>query len=227
MSSSNGNSPSIVVIEPAANLESVGDRLTAQQHAVLSLLAFGQSVIAAAESAGIHRGTIHRWLSSDPNFRAAYNAWKKETVELAAGRLAKLSDNAVSVVCEALQSREARTAVAVLKGLGLLCGRRPAGATHPPDVHRIAQLRDGHRQVRLHDRQRELEREQHQIDWLRYCQERDERRRREQPADGDGDGDLSDEQPNPDLTALDEEIERRRLPPRGPRLRRARSLRFH
>jgi len=67
MSSSNGDSASIVVIEPAPNLESVGDRLTAQQHAVLSLLASGQSVIAAAEGSGIHRGTIHRWLSTDPN----------------------------------------------------------------------------------------------------------------------------------------------------------------
>ena len=208
MSSSNGDCPSIVLAEPAANLESVGDRLTAQQHAVLSLLASGRSVMAAAESAGIHRGTVHRWLSTDLNFRAAYNAWKKETVELAAGRLAKLSDDAVSVVCDALQSRDARTAVAVLKGLGLLCGRRPAGATHPPDVQRIAQLRDGRRHVRLHDRQRELDKCQSHIDWLRYCDEKDERRRREQ--EDRPDIDPSHEQPNPDLRTLDEEIDRRR-----------------
>ena len=209
MSSPNDASPSIVLVEAAANLESVGDRLTAQQHAVLSLLASGQSVTAAAEGSGIHRGTIHRWLSSDPNFRAAYNAWKRETIELAAGRLTRLSDDAVSVVCEALQSRDARTAVAVLKGLGLLGGRRPAGATHPPDVQRIAELRDGQRRVRLHDRKRELDKCQSHIDWLRYCDEKDERRRRQQPADADADP--LDEQPNPDLSVLEEQIERRRL----------------
>ena len=89
---------------------------------------------------------------------------------------------------------------------------KDAGATHPPDVQRIAELRDGQRHVRLHDRQRELDKCQRHIDWLRYCDEKDERRRREQPAAADGDGALLDEQPNPDLRVLDEEIERRRLP---------------
>jgi len=144
------------VAPPAETLADVNDHLTAQQHAVLSLLATGQSVTAAAESAGVHRGTIHRWLTSDPNFRAAYNAWKRETVELAAGRLAKLSDDAVSVVSQSLQSLDARTAVAVLKGLGLLPGRRPGGRTDPPALHRHLLLRRRERQAKLDDREKEM-----------------------------------------------------------------------
>src|SRR5437868_8947506 len=53
MSSSNGASSSIVLAQPAANLEYVGDGLTAQQQSVLSLLARSQSVTPAAESAGM------------------------------------------------------------------------------------------------------------------------------------------------------------------------------
>lgn len=124
------------VSAPADTLADVSDRLTVQQHSVLALLASGQSVAAAAETAGICRGTVYRWLNGDPNFKAAYNAWRRETLELASARLAKLSDEAVGVVAHALQSRDARTAVTVLRGLGLLPGRRPPGSADPKALHR-------------------------------------------------------------------------------------------
>jgi transposase len=152
---SDTNDPAVYA--PATNLADVSDHLTVPQHAVLSLLASGQSVSAAAESAGIHRGTVYRWLSADPNFKAAYTAWRRETLELAAGRLAKLSDDAVGVVAQALQSLDARTAVAVLRGLGLLSGRRPGGSADPQALHRQLVLRRQERDAKLDGREEQME----------------------------------------------------------------------
>jgi hypothetical protein len=45
-----------------------GPQLTAME-GILS----GQSITAAAEAAGVDRGTVHRWLRDDPDFRAAYH----------------------------------------------------------------------------------------------------------------------------------------------------------
>src|SRR5208283_837695 len=49
-------------------------RLSERQRAALSELAAGRSILAAAASAGVHRSTLHGWLSHCEDFQAAYAA---------------------------------------------------------------------------------------------------------------------------------------------------------
>ncbi len=49
-------------------------RLSERQRAALSALAAGRPILAAAASAGVHRSTLHGWLSHSADFQAAYAA---------------------------------------------------------------------------------------------------------------------------------------------------------
>jgi len=49
-------------------------RLSERQRAALSELAAGRPILAAAASAGVHRSTLHGWLSHCEDFQAAYAA---------------------------------------------------------------------------------------------------------------------------------------------------------
>src|SRR5271157_4823263 len=49
-------------------------RLSERQRAALSELAAGRPILAAAASAGVHRSTLHGWLSHSEDFQAAYAA---------------------------------------------------------------------------------------------------------------------------------------------------------
>ncbi len=49
-------------------------RLSERQRAALTELAAGRPILAAAAAAGVHRSTLHRWLSHCEDFQAAYAA---------------------------------------------------------------------------------------------------------------------------------------------------------
>ena len=111
-------------------LESPGYQLSPHQLAALHAITTGKSVTEAAQSAGIGRRTIYNWLASDPNFRAAYNAWKKELMEFGRGRLLKMTETAIDAVRAALEKGDSRLAVLLLKNIGLLAPEQP-GLTDP------------------------------------------------------------------------------------------------
>ena len=98
----------------------LADRLPAAQHAALSAIVSGDSFRRAAESAGVSRATVYRWLQSDPLFRAAYNAWQKEIRESSHARLLKMSEQAVNVVEKALERNDEKVAVTMLKEMGVM-----------------------------------------------------------------------------------------------------------
>jgi hypothetical protein len=104
--------------------------LPAPQQEALAAIKAGLSFPKAAEAAGVGRTTIYRWVQSDPHFRAAYNAWQHETPESAHARLLKLTEKAVEVVEAAMRRSDEKTAVALLKHLGVLRPRR-TGTTEP------------------------------------------------------------------------------------------------
>jgi len=56
-------------------------RLRSVQQAALRLLAAGQTIEEAAEAAGVDRRTVSRWIHEDAEFGAAYNLWRRETLE--------------------------------------------------------------------------------------------------------------------------------------------------
>ena len=94
--------------------------VTDQQHRAIFALVAGKGMSAAARAAGVHRGTVLRWLRDNDDFAAEYNAWQAETRDKARARLLKAVDDAVDVVINALQAQDARTALALLSRLAIL-----------------------------------------------------------------------------------------------------------
>src|SRR6185312_3679193 len=82
------------------------EALSDKQRAAFESLRGGSSFAIAAERAGVGRVTVYRWVKADPNFRAAYNAWRQEMAESAQTRLLKLADKAVDCVEEALKCND-------------------------------------------------------------------------------------------------------------------------
>jgi hypothetical protein len=106
----------------------VAIQLSEAQERVLVELTLGKSICAAATAAGVHRGTVHRWMTDDPLFTAAYHGWQSETRSSAQARFLAMSDLAVDNVCDALRKGDARTSLVVLKALGLLANVKPGSA---------------------------------------------------------------------------------------------------
>ena len=96
--------------------------LTPQQMAVLEALLSGSSVTDAAQSNGVDRTTVHRWLRGDHEFKAAYNGGLTDLRDAAQARLLSLASTALEVVSRALDEGDVKTAIGVLRGVGLLSG---------------------------------------------------------------------------------------------------------
>jgi hypothetical protein len=69
--------------------------LTPPQEQVLALISAGSTISHAAESAGIHRNTVHNWINSSPQFRLAIAGareakafyWRDQAEQLAASAI--------------------------------------------------------------------------------------------------------------------------------------------
>lgn len=110
--------------------DALADQLSAHQLAALHAITSGKNLSDAAQTAGISRRTIYNWLATDPHFRAAYNAWKKELMEFGRGRLVKMTETAIDAVRIALEKGDARLAMTLLKNIGMLAPETP-GRTDP------------------------------------------------------------------------------------------------
>jgi hypothetical protein len=102
------------------------------QERVLAELLHGQTITAAAETAGVSRSAVHRWLADDDAFVAALNLGKRELRRAAAARLEALADGALACVEQAVADGDARIALGVLRGLGLLTGDPPSIGSDDP-----------------------------------------------------------------------------------------------
>src|SRR5947209_6027615 len=76
--------------------------LSPAQRTAIERLTSGYTMVDSALAAGVGRATLYRWLKSDPEFLAAYNAWQQDAVATARGRLLALTDSAVSAVGKAM-----------------------------------------------------------------------------------------------------------------------------
>jgi len=81
-------------------------KFSQKQKAALLALLNGSSQAEAAEAAEVSLRTVKRWLAS-PAFGQALNDSVGSAVALAVARLAALSDAAINVLNETLQSKEA------------------------------------------------------------------------------------------------------------------------
>jgi hypothetical protein len=121
--------------------EPVIPSLTAPQETAITSLLAGQSATEAAAAAGVNRSTLWRW-TKDPMFEAALNRRKREIFEQAHSRLAQIAQDALGIIQAAVAGGDAPTALAVLKGVGLLTGQHPPiGTDNPKELELVAALR--------------------------------------------------------------------------------------
>ena len=106
---------------------------TVQEKALAALLA-GHTATEAASIAGVHRSTVHRWLK-EPEFLAECNRRKAEIRDAVTDRLNALQLTAIEAVESAIGNGDARIALAVLKGTGVLDGNTlSVGPTEPDRI---------------------------------------------------------------------------------------------
>src|SRR5581483_5635906 len=86
--------------------DNISDNLTPVQVQVLNALAQGATVTAAAESAGLHRSTVHHWLKRQPDFQAALEHAKSEYAATLRDELQVLSRDALSTLRALLDDPE-------------------------------------------------------------------------------------------------------------------------
>ena len=80
------------------------DILSAAQHRAVLALLEQPTVAEAANSAGVHRATLYKWLK-DPDFQAVYREARREALRLATARLQQISSEAVEALREIVGDR--------------------------------------------------------------------------------------------------------------------------
>ena len=120
--------------------------LEPRQARALEQLLAGASVTEAAKVARVDRSTVHRWLREDWAFQAAYNASRRDLQREIEARLLHIARAAAEAVEQAVKEGDVRTALAVLKGTGILAGERPViGPEDPTEAEEEAELVAGER----------------------------------------------------------------------------------
>ncbi len=99
------------------------DGLSPEQATALERLLAGATVTEAARATGRNRSTVYRWLKNDFAFQAAWNARRAEVRDSSEAGLLKLLPKAMRVLESTLDGNDVQTALAILKGCGLLRGR--------------------------------------------------------------------------------------------------------
>jgi hypothetical protein len=118
----------VVPISPA-ELRDLG--LSPAQTMAIELMLTGNTMIAAANAAGVTRKTLYNWLHRDAKFQAAYNAWQADAMTSGRSRILGMADYAVDTLEREVRTNP-RVALAVVKALGML--DRPTPGSTDPEV---------------------------------------------------------------------------------------------
>jgi AcrR family transcriptional regulator len=129
---------------PAERRGKGAENLPPDQRAVLELLLQGRSVSESAQSAGVGRRTVYNWFKKDPAFAALYNQWHEEMKETCRSRLLVLSGKATIALEKALEAGDAKSALQLLKGIGLLAPT----AERPTEEEEVRKQTELERKVR-------------------------------------------------------------------------------
>jgi len=121
--------------------------LATEQQVVLEGLVVGKSVTEISQSAGVGRATIYRWMK-DPTFRAAFNQWHEQMLESGRSRLLMMVDKAANSLEKALEAGDAKAALELLRGMGVL-RPRPIGPTDADEIRRLSDLEKRQKNVEL------------------------------------------------------------------------------
>ena len=94
-----------------------------------------------------------------PEFPGGVNAWQEELLETGRARLLKGTDAAIKTLLKSIAGGDARSAVALLKGVGMLAPQRP-GLTDPAMILREMELDRRRQRVELAARSSEIAQEE-------------------------------------------------------------------
>jgi hypothetical protein len=159
------------VTKPEAEVIDAADskplELSAAQERALQQLAAGTSIKETARVVGVGRRTVHRWLKEDANFAAAYNAWRRETVDSGRARVLAMTDLALDTVQNAMLQGNARVAVQVARAAGALDAPRP-GPIDPEELRRRRELREGKRELALEAAEQQFQKDSGEDDESNY-----------------------------------------------------------
>jgi hypothetical protein len=126
--------------------ESVSADLPPQQTRALAALLGGATITAVADSAGVDRTTVHRWLRDDPGFQAAYNALRRDLRREVEASIERAVHRAIETVYAAIAEGDVRAALAILRGAGVLGSySSEIGPEDPAEVEQEAELTDRER----------------------------------------------------------------------------------
>jgi hypothetical protein len=139
--------------EEKTRFRRLSESLSAEQQRALTLLAAGKSIPEVANAVGVHRATVYRWITAEPYFRAAYNAWQLEQRESLRAVLLNSAENAVERVATMVKY-DHKFAWKVAKELGMF--RTPATLhTDPQQVEAEIEIERLEEQARLEHRRQD------------------------------------------------------------------------
>jgi hypothetical protein len=95
-------------------------RLKPQQVKAVALILTGCGLGDAAERVGVSRATLHNWTHHNEEFMAAMESWRNDMRRATRTRLIAMSNLGVKAISQALESGDARVALTMFKGLGVL-----------------------------------------------------------------------------------------------------------
>lgn len=119
-------------------------QLTPKQITVLEALLTGASVTAAARAAGVHRCTIHEWLSLTP-FRCAYDDAQRRRAEAIEDQVHDMANSALDAVRALLSDANTPAAIRLRAALAVIEKASDAGPALRrlnPNARRTAERED-------------------------------------------------------------------------------------
>jgi hypothetical protein len=96
----------------------------------------------------VARSTIYHWLRHDPVFQAAYNQWHDQLEEGCRSRLMTLTDKATDAIEKALENGDARAALQLLKGMGMI-RHKEIGPTNAEEIRERDAIKREERRIAL------------------------------------------------------------------------------
>ena len=94
--------------------------VSVKQQQAIALLCAGCARVEVARRVGVSRGTLWNWMYRNQRFEEALSAWRREMAGSARARLLGLTGAGYRAIALALERGDAKVALAVFKGLGVL-----------------------------------------------------------------------------------------------------------
>jgi len=88
----------------------IDDTTNRQQAAIIALLS-APTLRDASKKSGIPERTIYTWMKSDTAFQSAYRQARRDSVQVAIGRLQRISADAVETIKAIMKSEESNASV--------------------------------------------------------------------------------------------------------------------